>query len=1190
MRHTGRIWVLLTLTLITVAGVPHALAQRSMEVALDSVSNGSTVTFDGTIPLTITDESRFSTSQPYSRGRDYTLTVTGGCHDSLRAGIRIMALSLGCGDTLYFYDGPDTTGSLRAKLFSQSEWEEDDIVVVSPDNATGTFTLRFRTTAGDTCPQGAGFILRAGCFLPCETATPIFDTLYFRTRNGVVYDTARLRWMSFDEGPDLPVADLCIGDGVVFRAHGKYTHRHGYHHPSDSTTLFTWSTGTNADTLSGTGLTTLSYDNYSRLRCSNLTLQLTESQGCESSRIGSMIVRTAANPFREMEPLLLCGGEKGLGQTSYHKGEAPITLRRIRPEIARSKFNPIRVFIPDGGSASAEDTAQYYEAPVEYTEFTADRALGSGDEIYSICVNMEHSYMGDIALSIVCPSGQEAFLKYGRHTPNRPSGPGSEHGGNTHMGYPIRGWDGTPTWDSTANPYGIGLNYCFSRNENYTLVTGEPANFAGVARPSGNHYLGSEGNIITEHVVFPPVPAGFVHAGQAPPAETITTRQPSDPEERINYYLPYSSFNELVGCPLNGVWKLRVYDNWTRDNGWVFGWSMDIRDYDSTDCMYNVEIDSVVWRPDTAGQHIAAGSYHGLMAEASSNTKAWLYAYDTAGRFPVTVTIYDNFGCVWDSTTHVNIVRTPKPSLGDDTSSCPHTSLYLYDRDPYTHIEHYTYTWKVGSESESGDWEFLATPPLLQQYTVEACNNKGEKECCGSDTIEVTTLKKPSINLPNDSMYYSGCDQLTIPFTQASPTAVWHHWDFGDGDTSILAEPQHTWGVGNYTLQYIAVSENGCADTLNANIIVLRTPRPDLGPDLSICVKALDTITLRDHAPGAGTEGYTYSWTPDGRDTCVIHPIVHPSHDTVFLVEVTNRHGQIACRGTDSLRLRLLRKPELHIIPDPTHLSGCESVDIQFENASINADRHFWNFGDGETSRLASPFHSWRPGFYDLLYIASSEDGCADTLTLPHAVSVYIKPTADFTWMPANPTSAEHYVHFDNHTSPDIECNVYQWQVQYNTVDTLAADTLVAHDPTYDFTMHTTDGILLPGGYPVRLIASITNTETSGLTVVCADTAEAVVTVLGDILFFPNLVTPNGDGINDRFIIGNLLESRAFPRNALVIYNAWGNLMYSHENIDSVDDFWNPAGLPDGTYYYRFTGRGEIGAIEHSGVIEVLSE
>lgn len=63
------------------------------------------------------------------------------------------------------------------------------------------------------------------------------------------------------------------------------------------------------------------------------------------------------------------------------------------------------------------------------------------------------------------------------------------------------------------------------------------------------------------------------------------------------------------------------------------------------------------------------------------------------------------------------------------------------------------------------------------------------------------------------------------------------------------------------------------------------------------------------------------------------------------------------------------------------------------------------------------------------------------------------------------------------------------------------------------------------------------------------------------VLFIPNVVTPNGDGVNDIFQVQNLGD---YPGSKLEVYNRWGSLIYISE--DYRND-WRPA-VADGVYYY----------------------
>ncbi len=69
----------------------------------------------------------------------------------------------------------------------------------------------------------------------------------------------------------------------------------------------------------------------------------------------------------------------------------------------------------------------------------------------------------------------------------------------------------------------------------------------------------------------------------------------------------------------------------------------------------------------------------------------------------------------------------------------------------------------------------------------------------------------------------------------------------------------------------------------------------------------------------------------------------------------------------------------------------------------------------------------------------------------------------------------------------------------------------------------------------------------------------------------PNGITPNGDGINDAFIIDVLLANTdRYPDNEIVIFNRWGDIVYRASPYNNDWRGTNMSGqpLPQGTYYY----------------------
>ncbi len=88
--------------------------------------------------------------------------------------------------------------------------------------------------------------------------------------------------------------------------------------------------------------------------------------------------------------------------------------------------------------------------------------------------------------------------------------------------------------------------------------------------------------------------------------------------------------------------------------------------------------------------------------------------------------------------------------------------------------------------------------------------------------------------------------------------------------------------------------------------------------------------------------------------------------------------------------------------------------------------------------------------------------------------------------------------------------------------------------------------------------------------------------VTGDDIFIPNVITPNGDGKNDRLVIVGLNH---YPGSSLAIYNRWGNQVYHAENYQNN---WDGNGLSGGTYYYIFKLKTQNGIRLYKGWIELF--
>jgi gliding motility-associated-like protein len=89
------------------------------------------------------------------------------------------------------------------------------------------------------------------------------------------------------------------------------------------------------------------------------------------------------------------------------------------------------------------------------------------------------------------------------------------------------------------------------------------------------------------------------------------------------------------------------------------------------------------------------------------------------------------------------------------------------------------------------------------------------------------------------------------------------------------------------------------------------------------------------------------------------------------------------------------------------------------------------------------------------------------------------------------------------------------------------------------------------------------------------------------MLTFYTAFSPNGDGVNDTWIIDNI-DISPNDNNEIVFYNIWGQEVKTFTNYDNIKNVWdgknkNGVDLTPGTYYYVLT----LSFITYSGYIEL---
>lgn len=225
-------------------------------------------------------------------------------------------------------------------------------------------------------------------------------------------------------------------------------------------------------------------------------------------------------------------------------------------------------------------------------------------------------------------------------------------------------------------------------------------------------------------------------------------------------------------------------------------------------------------------------------------------------------------GSCSDSTIHTVIVNDyPVVNLGNDTSVCIGEPILLSAVGGTVGA---TYAWSTGASS----FNYTATTPGT--YSVVVSNNG----CTGSDTIVITGLTTPVLNLGNDTTL---CEGSTVVL-DATATGSGMTYTWSGGSTSTM--PTITVSTsGNY--QVTATNNIGCSTTDDINVFYQNIPTPNLGNDTTLC--AGSTITLNITPVPNGTT----LWSDGSSD-----PLLTINSAGTYSVTLTTSAG---CAGTDAV-------------------------------------------------------------------------------------------------------------------------------------------------------------------------------------------------------------------------------------------------------------------------------------------------
>ena len=226
---------------------------------------------------------------------------------------------------------------------------------------------------------------------------------------------------------------------------------------------------------------------------------------------------------------------------------------------------------------------------------------------------------------------------------------------------------------------------------------------------------------------------------------------------------------------------------------------------------------------------------------------------------------------------------------------------------------------------------------------------------------------------------------MPISFNNNStgPGTLSYMWDFGDGYTSTSANPTHTFASnGPVVVKLITFSNSGCQDTLAVQMEIGSIQTTFTSP-LDACINSPVTFTNTSTPAPSGTiwnlgDGNT------GNTTNFTHSYTAPG---TYAVKLYNTY--LSCVDS-STKFIIIHGAPVTQFSTPDTFRCVPPHTVQFtDNSTGGATSWSWDFGDGHTSNLQNPSHTYNAyGQYTVKLTTSTGFGCTSSTTKTNYIKV----------------------------------------------------------------------------------------------------------------------------------------------------------------------------------------------------------
>jgi len=406
-------------------------------------------------------------------------------------------------------------------------------------------------------------------------------------------------------------------------------------------------------------------------------------------------------------------------------------------------------------------------------------------------------------------------------------------------------------------------------------------------------------------------------------------------------------------------------------------------------------------------QHGSLGNFSWNFGDGSPlDTTHWnsSHQYNSHGTYQVTlITQNANLGCADTITIPIVIHPMPVPDF-TFVNQCQADAYTFNNSSSVVQGSIVSYNWNFGDNntSISSSPSHLYNAPGNYNVTLTATTDSG---CVLSITKQVTVYPMPDANFTVNEVCHNSPTQFTSTSTVLPPDNITNYqWAFGDNNSSVLQNPQHTYNTpGLFNATLIVTTNHGCKDTITLPVTVHPNPVVNFTADkLSGCSPLCITLTSQSNVATGNIsqliwtmeDGSSFNGSPV--NICFTNSSVsNPNYETITLTAITDQGCTRFLEKQDYITI--YPKPIAEFYPNPDELVLYETASTMI-NLSQGANQWNWEMGDGTTYNYFQPTHVYTDtGTYFITLTVSNQWGCLDTtvrqIIIKPGMAIYVPNT-----------------------------------------------------------------------------------------------------------------------------------------------------------------------------------------------------